>query len=111
MANLSVLTLKIFERLFSCCIAQLSKTQCVFHYLNMLFQNTTVIAKPNYDGALFSHIRNGGVALMWENMPVDISGVFNFIRENIGIFQSVSRFLSLCLCLFCRHQPLVNELF
>lgn len=60
--------------------------------MDTLLQNATEIAKPNYDGALFSHIRNGGVALMWDSIPVDLTGVFMFIRENIGIFQSVSGF-------------------
>lgn len=55
-----------------------------------LFQNTTMIAKPNYNGALFSQIREGGVDFMWQNLSVNMTGVVNFIRENIGIFQSVS---------------------
>lgn len=49
-----------------------------------------MLAKPNYNGALFSHIRDGGVDFMWKNLSVNITGIVNFVRENIGIFQSVS---------------------
>ena len=66
---------------------------CVIGFILFLFQNTTVIAKPNYNGALFSQIREGGVDFMWQNLSVNMTGVVNFIRENIGIFQSVSHFV------------------
>ncbi|XP_067931613.1 transmembrane protein 245-like [Watersipora subatra] len=58
-------------------------------YESWVTKNTTAFAKPDYDGALFSHIKNGGVELMWESISLDVSGIFGFLRENIGIFQSV----------------------